>query len=252
MSATGERRNRQLGSFVILLRHNGLILLQHGLLTAYAIVVLVYVAIIAVLPESLAHILAPVFAYTDPSMIGFLFAGVIALLEDQWGVPLQFRVSGVSTRERDMAWVVTFLVASIVAAGGIAVGYALIHRSVTVVTWITLAVALSAASIPCTFVGLVIAARAKNPNHFFILLIPPFIVFAVPFLSLIPRLASPLWYAIPGWGPLQLTVESVAGDLFPRVTGVTDIDRMGMIANAVLWLVVSTILFFRRKPGRPE
>lgn len=249
MNAAGERHDR-VGTFAVLLQHNGLILLRHGLLTAYGIVVLVYVAIIAVLPESLAHILAPVFVYTDPSMVGLLFSGVIALLEEQWGVPLQFRVSGVSKRERYIAWVVAFLAASIVAAGGIAVGYALIHRSVLAVAWAPLAIALATASVPCTLVGVVIAARAHSPNHFFVLLIPPFIVFALPFLSLMPQLASPLWYAVPGWGPLTLTVESVAGDLFPEAASAVHPHRVWMIANAVSWCALSILLFLRWKPGR--
>lgn len=245
-----DDRRRPLRVIASLIAHDFRVLSRHGLVAAYTVVVAAYIGIIALLPRQLSVIVAPFFVYSDPSMVGLLFTGVIVLLEDQWGIPGQFRVSGVRAYNRYTAWTIVFVVAGIVAAEVIAVGYYLSFSREFPVLWMQLAGAITTVSIPGTLIGIVIANRATSPNHFFLLLIAPLTAIAVPFLSVIPALSSPLWYVVPGWGPFRLTVSAVAGSTGSVAPStyqpLTAALRLIAWTNAIGWLIVTTVLSARR------
>ena len=219
---------------------------RHRLLAAYLIVAAIYIALLAAFPDAPAAILAPFVVYSDPVMVGLLFAGVITLLEREWGTPEQLRVSGIAPPYIRIVRTTAFLVPAIVTSVIIAVGSALVVDPISHFRIAPLSVSIVGGSVTASVVGIVIAERARNSNHFFVLLVVPIIICAVPILSFVPRFQSAIWIFVPWWGPLRLAVDAVVLEL--GAPGRLTFGSPGggaAYANTVVWTVVAIAVAFR-------
>jgi len=178
---------------------------RHGFYAAYAVVSLLYVALLRVLPEDwreLAHVLA---TFSDPAALGFYFIGGLVLLEKQQRLFDPLFATPYTAAEYVLAKTATLTALSAAAIVAVRLGafgfegrWALfLYGSVTTAAFFTL-------------VGLGIAASCRTLNGYFVASSVYTSVFALPLASSLGLADWPALAVLPTHASL-LALESAFG-----------------------------------------
>ena len=174
--------------------------MKYGFYLLYGILTIVYLVLLAALPQSWRKDAAAILIFSDPAAMGLFFMGAIVLLEKSQRVLCAYAVSSMKVRTYAASKMISLMVISIVTALilSAAAGEAEIGG-------IVLGTAVSSAI--TTLSGLIIANRIQSLNQFILLTTPVEILVFLPAL-LFYYGALPKWM---GYYPSCIGMQLIAG-----------------------------------------
>jgi fluoroquinolone transport system permease protein len=213
-----------------LIAHDARLQWRYGIYAAYAVVLLMYAAIITSAGERLPGWVAATIIFTDPAALGFFFLGALMMLERGEGVRMALAVAPISAADYLGAKATTLTAMALVAC---AILVALIHGA-TDPGLLLVSVALT--SLQYVGIGVPIALRFRTVSGYLVgsagfltpLIAPGFLGLLEPF---------PLWLAvIPAVSQYRLMLVSTgAAAATPMELGVMLLVAAVAAAGA-LWL----------------
>ncbi len=189
-------------------RYNILLQYRHGFYAVYGLVSLLYVGFLLSVGSRLRSFLTPIFIFSDPAMPGLYFIGGILLLEREDNTLQSVSVTPLRVGEYLLAKVIslsilavgTALVLAVAGAVGVAGAGGLSVR------WAILTIGVLLTSTLMTLVGIAIASRTDSIVRYVFAATPLMLVLSLPLLTLVPSIASPLFFIIPTHASLTLIV----------------------------------------------
>ncbi|PKM50831.1 MAG: ABC transporter [Firmicutes bacterium HGW-Firmicutes-7] len=153
---------------------------RQGFYIIYIVICIAYMVGLSWIPNPGLKYVVPLVVFSDPAVLGLFFIGGIIMLEKVQGVIQAVVVTPLSTREFIQSKVISLSIISILA--GI-----IITRLTYIgnVKWIILVIALVLTSSLFTLCGLVIGAKCKTVNQYFVKIIPVMLLFIIPCFSII-------------------------------------------------------------------
>ncbi len=146
---------------------------KYGFYFIYFILTLLYVCVIAALPEHWKNNIAAIMIYSDPAAMGLFFMGAIVLLEKSQKVLNAMVVSPVKVSE----YILSKTIALIVISSIIALILGLVSGNNHL---FGIAVGTALTSAIFTMLGIIAATKISNLNQFLIVIMPIEIVCFVP------------------------------------------------------------------------
>lgn len=208
------------------IKYDVMLQVRHGFYLVYGIVTLLYIIALRSIPSSAVETAAVVVIFTDPSILGFLFIGGIMLLERGQRTLEGIFVTPLRISEYLISKVLSLSLIGLASSLIIAVG------SIGISFNFALAVpAVLVTSIVFTLLGFTASVRAESINHYFILMIPYYIVMMLPLLDYFGAVQSDLFYIIPSRGSLML--------LEGAFNGIGLMDILLSFGSLVLWSVIA-------------
>ena len=210
-------------------RHDVRLQLRYGFYTAYAVVTVIYVALLRLLPEAARELLCPVVLFTDPAVMGYFFVGALLMfergdgtLEALWVTPL--RVAEYMASKALSLTVLALLTTSVIAVA--TVGFS-IH-------WPLLITGVALTSIPFALLGIGLAARFERLTGYLVIAGLAQTPFYFPLLDHFGLVRSWVLYLIPSQASLLL----IGGGLGTRTLATWE------ILYAISMLLVCTLLAY--------
>jgi fluoroquinolone transport system permease protein len=220
---------------VALLHHDARLQLRNGIYGAYAFVVTLYAALLALAGVALPSWVPAVLIFTDPAALGFFFLGALMMLERSERVRIALAVAPLSAGEYLLAKVVTLTLVAL-AAGAILIAVTpgrddpVLLLSVVMLT-----------SVQYVGIGVPIAVRFRTVNAYLVgsaaFLTP---IVAPAFLALLDPF--PRWtVAIPAVSQLRLMLVATGA----RDGSVVEVSVMLLVsavaAAAAIWLALRSL-----------
>ena len=88
---------------------------RQGFYLVYILITLFYMLILSQLPEAWLQIAVPIIAFSDPSVVGFIFVGGIILLEKEQGVIDYLSVTPLKIRDYILSKVTSLMILAVCA-----------------------------------------------------------------------------------------------------------------------------------------
>ncbi|QFT89704.1 Fluoroquinolones export permease protein [Bacillus sp. THAF10] len=172
---------------------------KHGFYFAYLFMVLVYVLLLAFLPNSYQQELTVLIVFTDPSVLGCFFIGGIILLEKSQKVYGPLFITGLSIGSFLISKILSLALISVLSSLAIML---FVHQLTFHIFPFVVGVVLS--SIVFTLLGLLLAVRVRTVNQF--LFSSPLLitVFFLPVVSIFVSWDSFLLKVLPSYGGIVL------------------------------------------------
>lgn len=181
------------------------LLARHQVITVAAVVTAAYAAAFRALPASRATEVVVVLVFSDPTMIGFLFVGVMVLFERGAGTLDAVVVTPLSPSQ--YLWSKALALTAVAVPCGLVMAVAARGMAFDAV-WLVAGVALTSALF--VLIGFVAVARVRTVNAY-LLLVPLFLVpLNLPFLGFLGVVESPLLYLLPTQASLVLLESAFA------------------------------------------
>lgn len=198
---------------------------QYGFYLLYAIFTVVYLLVLAVVPEDLRRIVATVMIYTDPAAMGLFFMGAIILLEKSQRVNSALAVSPTRDWEYMLSKLLSLAFIGLLVGGILAVVGGIVNLPLCL-----LAIVFS--SFLCSAGGLIAAQRSRSLNQFVLLAVPFELVLCLPLVLLLLGYDSPWLMLHPGAAAVWLIYGNAPSSFL-------------CLLSLVLWCIPA--LFFCRK-----
>nr|MDT0662020.1 hypothetical protein [Micromonospora sp. DSM 115978] len=180
------------------------LLARYQIATVAIAVTVLYVVLFRAVPAARTDAVTVLLVFSDPTMIGFLFVGVMVLFERGANTLQAVVVTPLSTGQ--YLWSKAIALTTVAVPCGLAMTVASHGTDVQPVP-VILGVALS--SLLFVFVGVVAVARVRSVNEY-LLIVPVFLIPAVlPILDTLGVLESPLFYLFPTQASLVLLAAAV-------------------------------------------
>lgn len=192
--------------FLAALRFDILFQFRHGFYAVYAIVTIMYVALLKLLPDEVVASLLPVILFTDPAMLGFIFIGAIVLLEKEEGTVQSLFVTPLRLREYFGARLLSLGLISLLTT----VAIALAVRGVRFWPHLLIPGVLLTAGL-FTLLGFAVAARAGSFNEFLLGAVLVIVLACVPLLDHFGLVRSVFFYLFPSQASLVLIRGAFSG-----------------------------------------
>lgn len=173
--------------------------IRYHIVTVAAIVTLLYAAVFRAVPPARSENVLIVLIFSDPSMLGFIFIGVLVLFERAANTLQAVVVTPLSPSQ--YLWSKALSLTTIAVPCGLAMAIAGhgVHLNYPL-----LLAAITLTSLFFVFLGFVGVARARSTNEY-LLLVPVFLSPAtLPFLDFMGIAQSPAFYLIPTQASLIL------------------------------------------------
>lgn len=207
------------------------LLWRFRLMAVYLAVCLFYVAVLRLVPGEFRPLVLALVLYTDPAILGFLFAAGMVLLERDQGTYAPIFVSPTRPIEYLAAFAFVFVLLAVAAALVITLGAGTsIAAALRAALWVV------PASITFTMMGLGVAAASHSINQFLGRGAPALALFNLPmvaFFGLVP------WAAV-GWVPGAYPLARFAAVLLAPESTVRRAAEAGL---APAWGVVATAVW---------
>lgn len=173
-------------------------LYKYGILWIYAAFTILYLCLLALIPESAKQMTAIILVFTDPAAMGLFFMGAVVLLEKSQRVSNTIAVSPVLHSEYIIAKVISIMIT------GCVVGLIIcLFAKVQNIFFVVVGIALS--SVLFSLISLIVASRVETLNGFMIATVPFEIVICIPpLLYLFKVISSPLWTIHPGVAAMKI------------------------------------------------
>lgn len=166
--------------------------LRYQIITVAAVVTAIYALVFRILPETAGDRPLVMILFSDPSVLGFLFVGVLVLFERGANTLQAVAVTPLSAAH--YLWAKAISLTAVATASGWAIalagwGWRLGHAA--------LVAALVLTSLLFVFLGVVGVARARSVNEY-LLIVPLFLApINLPLLAFLGIAESPLFYLLP-------------------------------------------------------
>jgi fluoroquinolone transport system permease protein len=183
-------------SFINLLKWDIVLLIKYGILPVAIGIGVLYIALIYLLniPSDIIILLI----FSDPSMMGFIFVGVMVLFEKQAGTTNAIIVTPLQPWQYLLSKSISLTIPAVIVS--IAMGLA----SKVPVNYFFLIIAIALTSILFLLIGFVGAQRVKTFNQY-ILIIPMFLApLCIPIVDFFGLWETPLMWLIPTHASLEL------------------------------------------------
>lgn len=184
--------------FIYLILNEFRFLYKYGIIMIYSIFTLLYLCLLAFIPENARQTVSTILIFTDPAAMGLFFMGAVVLLEKSQRVSNSLAVSPVHTSEYILAKVLTIM------ATGCVIGLilCLFAKSKNI---LLIMFGISLSSIVFSLVSLIVASKAETLNGFMIATVPFEIAICLPpLLYLFDVISSPLWIIHPGVAAIRM------------------------------------------------
>lgn len=177
---------------------------KYGFFFLYALMTVIYVAIISLLPMEWRQLGAALVILTDPATLGFMFIGGILLLEKGEGLHGYLAILPVRISEYVAAK--SLSLATISTLAGLLIARLSLPGAVDLPL---LAVSLLVGSAVFTLAGLAVGALARSVNHYLVISLPVELMLMAPPLLIAFRITSPLLEVFPGTMLLRALAAAV-------------------------------------------
>ena len=195
---------------------------KYGFYFLYAVLTVIYIAVLFALPENWKEKAAVILIFSDPASMGLFFMGAIVLLEKSQHTTCALAVSPVHATEYVIAKVSSLSAISLVVAAILALAADADNlRIVLFGTFIS--------NVIFTLFGIIVATKIASLNQFILWTVP---IEAVCFVPAILRLykITPAWC---GYYPVNVCMDMVLGHS-PSAIGF-----WGVVATTVILFVLS-------------
>lgn len=177
--------------------------LKYGIFYLYIVFTLLYLCVIALIPQNYKAVAAAILVFTDPAAMGLFFMGAIVLFEKSQRIQSSLVVSPIKLYEYVIAKVLPLSIISVVM-GLILCLFAGAYNIALII------VAVFISSVLFSLIGLIVSSFIKSLNDFAIYTVPFEIALCLPaILYLFKVLKSDLWIIHPGIAAIKL----ISGDL---------------------------------------
>ena len=154
---------------------------KQGFYYVYIFLTVVYMVVISKLPGgAVKDACIPLTVFSDPSLIGFLFVGGIAMLEKDQGMLKYLAVTPLDAREYLLSKAVSLSLVSLFA--GSIITLACFQGSVN---WLVLILGILLSSSFFTIYGFIAAAKSRTINEYYIKMVPYLLLIVIPPFSVI-------------------------------------------------------------------
>lgn len=188
--------------------------IKYGFYFLYAVISVIYVAVLFVVPADYRKAVASIIILTDPAMLGMFFIGGIWLLEKGEGLHRFWAISPLRELEYIVSKAISLSIISALSANLIVL---IALRKAA--NYLLLSVSVLIGSFVFTTIGLTIASYARSVNHYMLIGTPPAILLSLP-----PILAA--------FGISHPALEILPGTALWRAIGFS----IGMADNTGVWL----------------
>ena len=171
---------------------------RYGFYGLYLLFTLIYVGLLAALPDAWRGDAALLMIFTDPAAMGLFFMGAIVLFEKNERVLDSLAVSPVTPLAYVLSKIVSLGIIATLTATAIGAAAGVMHRPLLFVVSVFLCSCLFSA------LGLTAACQTKTLNQFFLLVVPMEVLTALPGLYWLFWGQSALWALHPGASMLML------------------------------------------------
>ena len=178
---------------------------KYGIIALYMIFTIVYICIIALMPDQARTTVATILIFTDPAAMGLFFMGAVVLFEKSQRVNSALGVAPITVSEYIIAKVTPMLLLAIVVS-------IILSSFAGGTNLILIPIGVAMASILLSLCGLMVGANIKSINSFIIVTVPFEIVISLPaILYLFEVLKSDWWRLLPGVAAIRLMDNPTRG-----------------------------------------
>ncbi|MEW5785403.1 MAG: ABC transporter [Bacillota bacterium] len=215
---------------------------KYGFYFLYALVSMVYAAILLLIPEAVRREAAAVIIWSDPAALGFFFIGGMVLLEKGEGLHSYLSITPVTTRDYVAAKALSLSIIATLA--GVAVAALGLGGRVN---YPLLAAALLAGAAIFTLFGLIVGVAARSVNHYLVLGIPAGIVLMGSSVAYLLGVNHPLLAAFPA----TLLLRLLSGAVGLAMPGSAAAAAAGLVLWLLpaFWLANKSFASYLRKTG---
>lgn len=181
---------------------------RYGFYFLYAVLTVLYVAILSAVPEGWREKTAAILIFSDPASMGLFFMGAIVLLEKSQHTPWAFAVSPVRPMEYVLGKMGSLMAVSLAVVAVLALAAGVGHLLMVLA-------GTAMASALFTLSGIVVASKISSLNQFILWTVP---VEAVSFVPAVLHLfkITPAWLR---YYPVNVCMEMVSGTV-PSPVGI--------------------------------
>lgn len=195
---------------------------KYGFYFLYAVLTVIYIAVLFALPENWKEKAAAILIFSDPASMGLFFMGAIVLLEKSQHTTCALAVSPVHTTEYIIAKVSSLSAISLVVAAILALAADADNLHI-----VLLGTFLS--SVIFTLFGIIVATKIASLNQFILWTVPIEAICFVPAILHLFRI-TPSWC---GYYPVNVCMDMVSGH------SSSAIGFLGVVATTVILFVLS-------------
>lgn len=206
---------------------------RHGFYYAYAVLAIMYILALRILPASFSYPALTFILFTDIVALGFFFVGAVVLLEKGQHITQSLFTTPLKLTEYILAKQLSFLILSVGSTLLIMLGAMLWGKNIQ---WFLPGVILSATVY--TLFGLVVAARARHVNDYFVKALGVGILMSTPILGYLGLIDTPLFYLIPTRATLTLL------DVLSQDIGL--LEKGGSLLSLVIWSGIMGLWAWKR------
>jgi fluoroquinolone transport system permease protein len=179
--------------------------LREGLYAVYAVIAMVYVAILRALGPEPRAVLLPLLVFLDPSMLGFYFVGGIVLLERNDRTLFALFTTPMTVGRYFLSKIASLTLLATLAS--LAISAAAVGSRFRPLVLIAAVVSTSALF---TLLGLAAVSRFRTVNEYLIMSSLYMLPTALPFLDYFGVVRTSLFYLVPSHASLRLTAAAFA------------------------------------------
>lgn len=195
---------------------------KYGFYFLYAVLTVIYIAVLSALPENWKEKAAAILIFSDPASMGLFFMGAIVLLEKSQHTTCALAVSPVHATEYVIAKVSSLSAISLVVAAILALAADADNLHIVLFgTFIS--------SVIFTLFGIIVATKITSLNQFILWTVPIEAVCFVPAILHLFKI-TPAWC---GYYPVNVCVDMVSGH------SSSAIGFLGVVATMVILFVLS-------------
>lgn len=195
---------------------------KYGFYFLYAVLTVIYIAVLFALPENWKEKAAVILIFSDPASMGLFFMGAIVLLEKSQHTTCALAVSPVHATEYVIAKVSSLSAISLVVAAILALAADADNLHIVLFgTFIS--------SVIFTLFGIIVATKITSLNQFILWTVPIEAVCFVPAILHLLKI-TPAWC---GYYPVNVCVDMVSGH------SSSAIGFLGVVATMVILFVLS-------------
>lgn len=203
--------------FMNALRADIIFQFKQGFYYVYIFMTAIYMVVLTKIQDGAVKTVATSLAvFSDPSLIGFLFVGGIAMLEKTQGVLKYLAVTPLEAREYLLSKAASLSLVSLFA--GCSITLACFRGPVN---WAVLVPGILLTSGFCTLFGFVAAAKSRNVNEYYVRMVPYLLFLVLPCFSVIGFSFDWVFGIFPGVAGLRLIMGAYRGlslaDALPHI-----------------------------------
>ena len=195
---------------------------KYGFYFLYAVLTVIYIAVLFALPENWKEKAAAILIFSDPASMGLFFMGAIVLLEKSQHTTCALAVSPVHAAEYVIAKVSSLSAISLVVAAILALTADADHLHIVLFgTFIS--------GVIFTLLGIIVATKITSLNQFILWTVPIEAVCFVPAMLHLFKI-TPAWC---GYYPVNVCMDMVSGH------SSSAIGFLGVVATTVILFMLS-------------